>query len=36
MRFLGWAVALGFGGYAAYMTIKSLPELVRYIKIETM
>jgi hypothetical protein len=36
MRTFGWTVALVVGGYSAYVFIKSIPDLVRYIKLSTM
>jgi hypothetical protein len=36
MRNLGWAVTVVIGGYAAFMMLKSIPDMVRYVKISTM
>jgi hypothetical protein len=36
MRVFGWAVALVVGGYAAVMILKSVPDMVRYVKLSTM
>lgn len=36
MRVFGWAVALAVGGFATYLTIKSIPDMVRYVKLSSM
>ena len=36
MRAFGWTVALLTGGYTAYVLIKSIPDMARYIKLSTM
>lgn len=36
MRSFGWAVALITGGYAAYVVLKSIPDIGRYIKLSSM
>jgi hypothetical protein len=36
MRAFGWTVALVTGGYAAFILLKSLPDIGRYIKLSTM
>jgi hypothetical protein len=36
MRAFGWAVAIVVGGYATLMVVKSVPDLVRYVKLSTM
>ena len=36
MRAFGWTVALVVGGYASYVFIKSVPDLVRYIKLSSI
>jgi hypothetical protein len=36
MRTFGWTVALITGGYTAYVLLKSLPDIGRYIKLSTM
>ncbi len=36
MKTFGWTVALVVGGYTAYVFIKSIPDLVRYVKLSTM
>ena len=36
MRTFGWAVAIVVGGYAAFVFVKSIPDVVRYAKISTM
>ncbi len=36
MRIFGWAVAIVVGGYSAYVLIKSVPDLVRYVKLSSM
>lgn len=36
MRTFGWAVALITGGYAAYVLLKSVPDIGRYIKLSSL
>jgi hypothetical protein len=36
MRTFGWAIAVVVGGYATLMLLKSIPDMVRYVKISTM
>ncbi len=36
MRAFGWAVAIVMGGYAGYIFLKSIPDMVRYVKISSM
>lgn len=36
MRVFGWTVAVVAGGYTAYVLLKSLPDMGRYIKLSTM
>jgi len=36
MRVFGWTVAVVVGGYATIMLLKSVPDMVRYIKLSTM
>jgi hypothetical protein len=36
MRKFGWAVAVVVGGYSAYVFIKSIPDMVRYVKLASM
>jgi hypothetical protein len=36
MRKFGWAVAIVSGGYAAYLFVKSIPDMVRYAKLSSM
>jgi hypothetical protein len=36
MRTFGWAVTIVVGGYATFMLLKSIPDMVRYVKISTM
>ena len=36
MRKFGWVVTVAVGGYATYLFIKSIPDMVRYAKISTM
>ena len=33
MRTFGWTVAVVVGGYASYVFVKSIPDLVRYVKL---
>jgi len=36
MRAFGWAVTIVVGGYATYVFLKSMPDLVRYAKLASM
>jgi hypothetical protein len=36
MRTFGWAVAIIAGGYTAFVVLKSIPDIGRYIKLSTM
>jgi hypothetical protein len=36
MRAFGWAVALITGGYAAYVVLKSIPDIGRYARLSSM
>jgi hypothetical protein len=36
MRAFGWAVTILVGGYATYVFIKSIPDMVRYAKLSSM
>jgi hypothetical protein len=36
MRTFGLAIAVVMGGYATYMLLKSIPDVVRYVRISTM
>jgi hypothetical protein len=36
MRALGWTVAVVAGGYAAFVLLKSIPDIARYIKLSSM
>jgi hypothetical protein len=36
MRTFGWAVALVTGGYAAYLLVRSIPDIGRYIRLSSM
>lgn len=36
MRAFGWTVAAIVGGYTAYVVLKSIPDIGRYIKLSTM
>jgi hypothetical protein len=36
MRKFGWAVAIAVSGYATYLFVKSVPDMIRYAKISTM
>lgn len=36
MRTFGWLVTIAVGGYVAYITLKSLPDIARYAKISSM
>jgi hypothetical protein len=36
VRAFGWVVAIVAGGYATYVFIKSIPDMVRYVKLSAM
>lgn len=36
MRVFGWTVALVVGGYTAYVVLKSIPDMARYVKLSAM
>lgn len=36
MRKFGWTMALVLGGYATYLVLKSIPDMVRYAKLSSM
>ena len=36
MRTFGWVVTVVVGGYAAYVFLKSIPDMVRYAKLASM
>jgi hypothetical protein len=36
MRTFGWMLAVVVGGYATYMVLRSVPDVVRYVKLSTM
>jgi hypothetical protein len=36
MRTFGWTVALVTGGYAAFVLLKSIPDIARYVKLSSM
>jgi hypothetical protein len=36
MRTFGWTVAIVVGGYASYVLLKSIPDMVRYVKMSMM
>jgi hypothetical protein len=36
MRAFGWTVAIVVGGYASYVFIKSIPDVVRYLRLSRM
>jgi hypothetical protein len=36
MRIFGWTVAVVVGSYSTYLFIKSVPDLIRYIKLSRM
>jgi hypothetical protein len=36
MRAFGWTVAIVVGGYASYVFLKSIPDVVRYVKLSMM
>ncbi len=33
MRSFGWAMALLIGGYTAYLVVRSVPDIIRYVKL---
>jgi hypothetical protein len=35
MRAFGWAVALVVGGYASYLFVKSIPDMMRYAQLSS-
>jgi hypothetical protein len=36
MRAFGWTVAAVVGGYSAYLLLKSIPDIRRYVRLSTM
>lgn len=36
MRTFGWAVTIVVGGYATFLFLKSIPDMVRYAKLSSM
>jgi hypothetical protein len=36
MRTFGWMLVAVVGGYATYMVLRSVPDVVRYVKLSTM
>jgi hypothetical protein len=36
MRTFGWAVTIVVGGYATYVFLKSIPDIVRYAKLSSI
>ena len=36
MRAFGWTVAIVVGGYAGYLFLRSIPDMVRYAKISSL
>jgi len=36
MRTFGWTIAVITGGYTAYLLLKSLPDIARYVKLSSM
>lgn len=36
MRIFGWAVTVVAGGYATYLVLKSIPDIIRYARLSTM
>jgi hypothetical protein len=36
MRTFGWAVTIVVGGYATFVFLKSIPDIVRYVKLSSM
>jgi hypothetical protein len=35
MRAFGWTVAIVVSGYATYVFMKSIPDMVRYVKLSS-
>jgi hypothetical protein len=36
MRTFGWIVAVAVGGFSAYLFVKSIPDMYRYVKLSSM
>jgi hypothetical protein len=36
MRAFGWAVTIVVGGFAGYLFVKSIPDMVRYVKLASL
>jgi len=36
MRTFGWMITVVVGGYATYVFLKSIPDLVRYAKLSSL
>lgn len=36
MRAFGWTVAIVVGGYTTYVFVKSIPDMIRYMKLRAM
>lgn len=36
MRTFGWTVAVVVGGYATYVFLKSIPDMMRYARLSAM
>jgi len=36
MRVFGWTVTIVVGGYATYVFIRSIPDMVRYARLASM
>jgi hypothetical protein len=36
MRAFGWTMAIVIGGYSTYLVLKSIPDMVRYVKLSSM
>jgi len=36
MRAFGWTVAIVVGGFSTYLVIKSIPDMVRYVKLSSL
>jgi len=36
MRVFGWTVAVIVGGYSAFVLLKSIPDIGRYIRLSSM
>jgi hypothetical protein len=36
MRTFGWMVTVVVGGYATYVFLKSIPDMIRYAKISSL